>query len=490
MLEKIKNAFGSKTSRKGSYSVGMIAAAVIIVVLINLIAGRLPENIRNIDISDNRIYEITDTSKELLKGLDSEVSLTVYAEKSSTDDRIKTFLSKYAALSDKISVEWVDPVQHPSALKENNVDSDTILVKCEDTGKTATVAFSDILVTDYSSYYTTGSTSVSEFDGEGQLTGAINSVINSESSKIYYTSGHGEGSFSTSLSELFEKNNMETEELNLMMKGEIPDDCELLMINGISSDLTEDEKNSILTYLQNGGKVFVILGDITGNTPNLDALLAEYGMEKTEGYIADTERCYQGNYYYIFPNVSTSGDLSNNLTSGMVLMANAHGLTLTDPARDSISSQSFLTSSENAYAVTEDDQEQGSYVLGAVATESVTVTASGDSSGNAAASAETDSASGDGSETKEARLTVISSDSMINSQITDSFTNLDNLTLFMNAVSANFDGQENLAIPSKSLQVSYNTMRFAGPISLLLIFGIPVIILIFGFCKWWKRRKA
>ena len=115
MLEKIRNAFGSKTSRKGSYSVGMIAAALVIVVLINLIVGRLPENIRNIEISDNRIYEITDTSKELLKGLDSEVSLTVYAEKSSTDDRIKTFLSKYAALSDKISVEWVDPVQHPSA---------------------------------------------------------------------------------------------------------------------------------------------------------------------------------------------------------------------------------------------------------------------------------------------------------------------------------------------------------------------------------------
>ncbi len=488
MLEKIRNAFGSRTSKKGSYSVGMIAAAIVIVVLLNLIAGQLPENIRNIDISDNRIYEITDSSKELLKGLDSEVSMTVYAEKSSTDDRIKSFLGKYAALSDKISLEWVDPVQHPAALTENNVDSDTILIKCEDTGKSTTVSFSDILVVDYSSYYTTGSTSASEFDGEGQLTSAINYVTSEQKSKIYYTSGHGEGSFSTSVSDLLEKNNLETEELNLMMKGEIPEDCELLFINGIASDLTEDEKDCILSYMQTGGKVFILLGDSSEDTPNLDALLAEYGMEKTDGYIADMERCYQGNYYYIFPNITASGSLANNLTSDMVLLANAHGLTLTDPARDTITTQSFMTSSENAYAVTENSQEQGSYVLGAVATEEITVDASGDSSGNAASSSEESSA--DATETKEARMTVISSDSMINSQITDSFTNLDNLNLFMNAVSANIEGQENLAIPAKSLQISYNTMRFAGPISLFLIFGLPLIILIFGFRKWWKRRKA
>jgi hypothetical protein len=483
MLERIKKAFGSKTSRNGSYSVAMIAVAIIIVILVNLIASQLPESIRNIDISDNRIYEITDTSKNMLANLDSDVTFTVYAEKSSTDDRIKTFLSKYTALSDKISVEWVDPVQHPSALTENNVSSDTILVKCEDTGKSTTVAFSSILVTSSYSYYSTGSSSATEFDGEGQLTSAINYVTSTDTNKIYYTSGHGESSFSSSVTDLMSKNNVETEELNLMMKTNIPDDCDLLFINGISTDLTEDELNTILTYMQNGGKVFIILGDISGDTPNLDSLLSEYGMQRTEGYIADLERCYQGNYYYIFPNITGSSDLTSGLSSDMVMFVNAHGLTLSDPERDTISVSDFLSTSSNAYSVTEDSQEQGTYVLGAVATESVTVAdSSGDASGDS---------SGDSSdETKEARLTVISSESMIDSQVTDSFSTLDNLTLFMNAVSANFDGVENLAIASKSLSVTYNTMRFAGPISLLVIFGIPLVILIFGFTRWWKRRKA
>ena len=56
MLEKIKKTFQNRTSRNGSYSVGLIALVVGIVVAVNLIAAQLPENIRKIDISDNKIY--------------------------------------------------------------------------------------------------------------------------------------------------------------------------------------------------------------------------------------------------------------------------------------------------------------------------------------------------------------------------------------------------------------------------------------------------
>ena len=314
----------------------------------------------------------------------------------------------------------------------------------------------------------------------------MNYVTSGDSGKLYYTTGHGEATFSGSVTDLLGKNNMEEEELNLMMKNEIPDDCDLLFINAPTSDLSETEKDTILSYMKKGGHVFIMLGDLEGDAPNLDAILKEYGMKRADGYIADMERSYQGNYYYIFPNVTATGDLADGLSSGMVLLVNAHGLTLTDPSRDTISVQDFMTTSENAYAVTEDSQEKGSYVLGAVATESIS------SDGEAVASdADEEASSGDSSDdTTEARLTVVSASSMIDSQVTDSFSSLENLTLFMNAVSANFDGVENLAIAPKSLQVTYNTMQYAGPISILVIFGIPMIILIYGFTRWWKRRKA
>ena len=57
----------------------------------------------------------------------------------------------------------------------------------------------------------------------------------------------------------------------------------------------------------------------------------------------------------------------------------------------------------------------------------------------------------------ESRFTVITSESMLDSQITDSFSTLENLTLFANAVTANFDGVQNVAIEPKSLSITYNT---------------------------------
>lgn len=480
MLEKIKKIFRSTTSRNGSYSVGMIVLVIGIAVVVNMIAGQIPESYRNIDVSDNKIYEITDTSREMLKSLDKEIQFTVFAERDSTDERIQTFLKKYTGLSDKIEVEWVDPVLHPSELTENNMEADGILISCEETGKSTSVTFDDILVTDEYSYYMTGSSSPTEFDGEGQFTSAINFVASGETKKLYYTSGHGEQSFSSSVTELLEKNNIEGEEVNLLMTNEIPEDCELLMLYAPTADISEEEKERILSYMSEGGKVFIILGEMEGDAPNLDALLNEYGMQREEGYIADMQRNYQGNYYYIFPEITATGELAEGLSSDMVLLVNAHGLTMTDAARDTISVTEFMQTSSQAYAVTEETQEEGTYTLGAVATETIS---------SEEEDAEDESSDSE-EETKESRLTVVSSDSLIDSQLTDNLATLENLDLFMNAVTSNFDDTQNVAIEAKSLEITYNTMKHTGVTGMAAIVGIPALVLLFGFMKWWKRRKA
>jgi len=481
-VEKIKKLFQTTGTKQGSFSIGVTAIVIAIVVVANMIIGQLPEKYRNIDVSSTKIYEISDTSKDLLKELDHKVTLTVLAVKDETDDRITTFLSKYAGLSKKVSVKWIDPVLHPSALTENNAEKNTIVVKCEDTGKSTTVAFSDIIVKDMSSYYYTGSASESEFDGEGQLTSAINYVTSDASRTVYRTSGHGESTFSTTISDLMKKNNYNVEELNLVMNTEIPDDCDLLMMYAPTNDLSQEEADVLKNYLKSGGKVMLILGDTTSEQlPNLMGILSDYGMKEADGYIADPKRCYQGNAYYLFPQLSVSGDLANGISSQMVLLANTHGLELSDPARDTISVNAFMSTTNNAYAVTEDAQTEGSYTLGVVATESISKDDGDDTK---------DENSTDDSETRKSRLTVISSASMIDSQITDAFTTLENTTLFMNAVTANFDGVKNISIEPKSLSVEYNTVQHSGLLSLLVIFGVPIVLLIGGFSVWYRRRKA
>ena len=75
----------------------------------------------------------------------------------------------------------------------------------KETGKTTTIAFSDILVTDEYSYYTTGSTAATEFDGDGQLTSAVNFVTTDDQKKVYVTTGHGESALSGSVSDLLKR---------------------------------------------------------------------------------------------------------------------------------------------------------------------------------------------------------------------------------------------------------------------------------------------
>lgn len=452
--------FKSPQSRYGTYSIIMTAVVIAIVILVNMIAGQLPDRVKNIDLSGNALYEITKTSKELLKDLDKEVQFHVLAEKSSVDERIQTFVETYAALSKKIKVDWVDPVLHPASVTQYEAQENSIVVECPDTNRKTVIPFTDIIVYDEMSYYTTGVMQEKEFDGEGQLTSAVHYVTSDTPKTIYRTTGHGEATFSTTITDLMEKANFTIAELNLMMDNQIPEDCNLLVLYAPTSDLTADEKTVITDYLSNGGKVLFLMGDTKNETPNLDALMKSYGMEKVDGYIADTTRCYQGNPYYVFPEITASGEMAEHLSSNMVLLVQPFGFQLTDPERDTITVDSFMETSADGYAVTEETETQGTYTLGAIAVED------------------------------ESRFTVISTASMIDANVTDSFSTLENTTLFMNAVTSNFDDVENLSIEAKSLATTFNTMQHTGLLGLAAVIGVPVLIVVVGLMTWSKRRKA
>lgn len=484
MKRKLKETFSSVSSRYGSYSLGAIALVVAIVIVANLIVGQLPETMRSVDLSDNKIYEITDASRELVEGLDLPVTITVLAEKSQVDKRIRNFVEKYAGLSSMISLEWIDPVQHPSALTKYDAQADSLVVSCEKKGRQRVVSFGEIITYDQMSYYTTGSMQETAFDGEGQLTSAVHYVTSNESKRVYYSTGHGEEGFSSSVQSLLEKANHTLEECNLLMDPVIPEDCELFIMNGPSSDVTEDEQKGILDHLQRGGKVLILLGASEKDTPNLDAIFKKYGLEKEKGYVADMQRSYQQNPYYIFPQLSLSGTYAKGMSSEMVLLINAQGFTQTEPERDTIQLDTFMDTSADGYVVTEEDEKQGTYVLGAVATESIS------SNSVSADQTEEEEEGSDGEEGLESRLTVLGTNSMIDANVTDTFSTLENLTLFMNVVGANFGEDTSISIEPKSLEITYNTVQYPGLFSLLVIFGIPVIVLGVGFMTWLRRRKA
>ncbi len=462
-MNKIKEMFRSAHSRYGTLSTLFTVIVIAIVLLINMVVGQLPDKWKSIDLSTNNLYEITDQSKELLKGLDKEVQLHILASKDSIDERIKLFVEKYAGLSKKVSVKWTDPELHPTVLTSNNAESNTIIVSCADTGKSTKIALSDIITYNEMYMYYYGTEVEEGFDAEGQLTSAINHVVNDTAQKIYCTTGHGEVTIGSSLADLMKKSNYTAEEINTLMVTAIPEDCDLLFFYAPVTDLTEAEKTMISTYMQGGGDVILVLGDGTKATPNLDSLMVEYGMQITKGYVADPSRSLQQNYEYVIPVLSLSGEMASGIQSEMVLLVYPRGMKTVTPARDTISVEEFMKTSENGVAVwgeTAQEQASGTYVLGAVATEN------------------------------ESRFTVITSHSMIDDALTKAYGALENNTLFMNAVTSNFDSASNVAIEPKSLNVEQNMVQHAGVYSLVAIFAIPIIVLLYGFVTWMRRRKA
>ena len=469
-MDKIKKLFQSNDSKRGSYTLAMTSIVIAIVIIFNMIVNLIPENKRQFDISSTNIYEISSKSKKIINNVDYDVTFYVLAEKSNTDKRIKTFINKYASLSDKIHIKWIDPVLHPSALTKYGTEENNIVISCKKTNRTTTVSFDDILASS-TSYYSTSS-SASSFDGDGQLTSALNYVTSNKEYKAYYTSGHGESSLSSEVTSLLTKSRISTSDLLLMTATSIPDDCDLLIIDGATSDFTKDEVKLLSSYLKKGGKVVTLLAQTNKSMKNLYGLLKDYGLTVQSGYIADTERSYQGNYYYLIPNLSVSGDMASGISSNSVMMINSKGMTQSTPVRDSISTDAFMTTSSNGYAVTEKKQTQGTYVLGATSTESVKVK---NSKGKKV--------------TKESRLTVYGSNMLIDEQITSSFSSLENLTLFTNSVTASLDNADNVSISPKSLEVSYNTIAHPGPFSILVVFVIPVGLIVGGFIVWFRRRR-
>lgn len=83
----------------------------------------------------------------------------------------------------------------------------------------------DILVPDTYYQYYYNEAVYTEFDGDGQLTSAIDSVVSNASHKAYAVTNHGESDLGTEISALLTKNHFKVSDLGLLLEGAVPDDC-------------------------------------------------------------------------------------------------------------------------------------------------------------------------------------------------------------------------------------------------------------------------
>lgn len=191
-----------------------------LVVALNLMVGQLPSSVTEKDLTDNSLYEITDTSREFLASLDKDVEIVVLAEEGSMDGRITKFLELYEALSDHLTVTYIDPVASPAAAAEYSPSRAAWWSPVRTPDAPGTLTQNDLIVyeMDYNYWYSYESA----FDAEGQLTSAVSYVTSESTQTVYTLTGHGESALPTALSEDLEKANLTVSDLSLLMGGGRP----------------------------------------------------------------------------------------------------------------------------------------------------------------------------------------------------------------------------------------------------------------------------
>ena len=376
-----KNDFNKKTIKNGSYSMVITAIVIVAVIVLNLIVGELPTKYTQIDASEGKIYSIGEETEKLVKNLDKDVTLYLIAQSGSEDEVIQKMLQRYEDLSDHITVELKDPVLYPSFTSnytDDEVSENSVIVKCGD--KSRVVNYSSMYESSMN-YYNYSST-VTAYDGEGQITSAISYVTSDDNPIVYTLEGHGEASLSSSLTELIEKSNIETQSLNLLTEEAVPDDASCLMIASPTKDISADEAAKVIEYLQNGGKVLILSDYSAGEMPNLNSVLNAYGVNKEESVVfeGDMQHYISMTPYYILPDME-SHDITSSLSGNYILMPIAQPITELEDARDTLEISPILSTTDDAYAKTnvdnmetlekEDGDTDGPFNVGVAITEEV-----------------------------------------------------------------------------------------------------------------------
>lgn len=357
LFEKRSPAGDGRVFRSGIYSTALAAAVIVLAVLLNLIVRAIPSRYTTFDLSESGLYTLSDSSRQVADALTQDVTIYYVAETGGEDQIISKLLDRYAAESGHITWELKDPAIYPTFASQYGAQDLTsgglILVSG---GQSRVLDASDLYDYDYSDYASTGSATVT-FDGENEVTSAIYQLTSGESRHVYYTTNHGEQALTDTLTGALEGQNLSVTALDLL-SGTIPEDCDLLIVNDPAQDFSGagsmvDELGQLRTYLNGGGRILVMT-DSYYNTPNLDSLLAEFGLTRTEGLVVEGDSDHALTGYpplYLLPDYASATEstaLDGISTSRRVLLQMAQGITLNET--ENVVSEALLVTSDEAYS--------------------------------------------------------------------------------------------------------------------------------------------
>lgn len=471
----------------GNIFMTLILVAIIIAAYILVNWGIEKLNIPDADFTADKLYSITQPTKDKLGNLNKDVTITLINMSMYTS--VIDLANQYANLNEHIKVEQIDDIStRPDLESEYGLSSDSSVLLFESEGKSKIVETYDLVTYDSTTYATIDKT-------EEAMTNAILDVTVEDRPKVYFLTGHSKYTETELISlqtAIFEEAN-DVDVLDLLAKTKMPEDCDVLVITTLKEDLTDLERDEIIKYIKNGGEILLLQDpgvtvSKNYNLPNFQKVLDEYGITIEDGIIleGDTERMIQGAPNFIINDVTTDSSITKN--AGMNISScfiNAGRIEFETPEKmeelgvdveylTAASSDAFYRTdlSITSASKTDSDEDIDSSTTGAILTKKI-------------------------DDEKESKLVVFSNAVFAtNTKIQvatgyyiyaiDLYNNKD---ILLNSISYLTEREDNITIRKNVEITTYTVTEQQHRVILTIIFAVPIAIIILGIVVWQMRRR-
>lgn len=477
-MKKTKDTFGTRSTKAGSYSFFLTIIVLAILVLVNVGLSFFPDSYVQEDLTANQLYSISSQSKVLLSSLKEDVKIYWVVASGEEDEYVEKLLHNYEDYSSRVTVIKKDPDLNPdftNSYTDETVYNNSIIVECGE--KYRYISYENMYEMSSSSYYSMYSTS-DKFAGESLITSAISYCTTEELPVIHVLEGHGETEFSDSFTEALERDNLETETISLLNYESVPEDVECILIHAPSTDISLEEKDMLIDFLENGGRVLIISGTSEeSELTNLNAVAEYYGISVQEGVVIDssTDHYVFNSPVLLMPDMNSS-EITDPLISDNyhVIMPVSKALDLSSASED-VTVTSLLESSdesylkEEGYDITTYEKEEGDIegplTLAALITKEV-------------------------EDDNQMQLVWIASAELLEESY-NSYSSDANEDFVLNALEMMCEKDDSISVRSKSLTNEYLTVSTsdASLIKVVTIGVVPAIYLLIGIIVVIRRKR-
>lgn len=297
-----KGFFKARSTRRGAAAIALTALVIAAVVLVNLVLAAITStHPLYIDVTENSTFRLQPETEEFASSIDKDVTVYILQTEANFESgdsanyryfiQANKLIHNIVNCSDHIDLHYVDLTSNPTFTKDypniNWTESHIALVVSGDNYRA--IDATDMFSYDEQQYQYYGTYVINGQHVEQSIMTAIMNVTADNKTKVTLLSGQGEQEM-TAFTKLLENNAFEVETVSLL-NGDISADSEFLVIYDPEVDIDSDTYKKLTDWLNNGDQyghnLFYFPNDQhdLSNYPNLNALIADYGMELRNGYI-------------------------------------------------------------------------------------------------------------------------------------------------------------------------------------------------------------